>query len=1089
MKQKKWLLTAIPLAFLFVILFSMAYPASEAAPIPVSYIDETSDTPHSANAESVTNAVGGQLTAGFWYADGMISSGPLTTNGNVILILTDNCVFTVTGTGITVPAGSSLTIYPQSRGVSMGKLYSPVVLTGGSLKNVANIEYTTNAVKIDSGGPVTNYGTIRGTSATGYTIYSTVAVNVYNNATAFSTGNILPAGWGVYVGAGSTVENSGMIKRTNLDTSRATVFTGNNSIVVNKTGATIENTGACVYVGTGCTIQNYGLLNGTAEYGGNGVTGTSSTVINEAGGTIRAAGYGYAVHSMGTGFTVTNHGSITGLGTVVYNGGTSGGTVNNYGTISSKDGVGVSADNATVNNHGLIESGGYGVYSSKNSTINNYGTISGISTTGDGNGIMYLTCTVNNFATGIIKGGGSAIDATGGTVNNFGTIDGGTYGIAGRTAAAVTVTNDGIIKGSILGILASNNSPFTLTNNKTIDGGVTLSNAANNVTFRAGSEIKGNFSIGTGSSSLRFTGTPGPSLIYATVTGTSASIGNNTTMVYIDGTALPPLHTGDILTLISIKNTGTTTTLPKNPASETVGGYVVEIKIENRDLIAKIAAVNYAIEVTDTDTGGPLGAHNPYTFADAIVGYAPQTPLDVTVTNIGTNATGSLSVSLSGAGAASFTLSKTAIGSLAAGAYDTFTVQPNAGLACGTYTATVTVGPDAGNPNPITPISFEISFTVTPMASKTTLTSDLNPSDYGQIVIFTATVTAPPPGSGIPTGNVTFYIGGTPVSTVPLEPTGRAHYTTSTLTVGNHTVTAEYSGGPCYKGSVSSVLVQTVLSTTVKDFFINAIADAGSTIYPGGTVEVPAGASPTFRFSAKTGYAVSAVLVDGVPLTREQVELGYYTFRNVNSNHTIEVRSVAAIVLEITIHTGDGRADYSMNGRGFRTYTETVILPSRSFISLEAFAADGYDFKEWKRETIVYSSANISFDDVISDLRLDLYFIGGTGDDEGVNIWCWVLAAIALLAVLGFLWWFLFYYRRRYDVIKVESPIMRIIGDDKVRRKRAYHFTIEGEVPGDIHYSIGHKEDAEWKMIAPDQNGEYVVPKKEVVNDITITYR
>jgi len=44
-------------------------------------------------------------------------------------------------------------------------------------------------------------------------------------------------------------------------------------------------------------------------------------------------------------------------------------------------------------------------------------------------------------------------------------------------------------------------------------------------------------------------------------------------------------------------------------------------------------------------------------------------------------------------------------------------------------------------------------------------------------------------------------------------------------------------------------------------------------------------------------------------------------------------------------------------------------------------------------------------------------------------------------------------------------------------------------VPGDIHYSIGHKEDAEWKMIAPDQNGEYVVPKKEVVNDITITYR
>lgn len=95
------------------------------------------------------------------------------------------------------------------------------------------------------------------------------------------------------------------------------------------------------------------------------------------------------------------------------------------------------------------------------------------------------------------------------------------------------------------------------------------------------------------------------------------------------------------------------------------------------------------------------------TFTPAIVGYAAQTAHSVTIKNTGNKATGTLTAALSGANASSFTLSKRAIGSIAVGGSDSFTVVPKTGLSAGTYTAIVTVkGVD------MTPPKFTVSFTV-----------------------------------------------------------------------------------------------------------------------------------------------------------------------------------------------------------------------------------------------------------------------------------------------------------------------------------------------------------------------------------------
>src|SRR5207244_6040996 len=90
-------------------------------------------------------------------------------------------------------------------------------------------------------------------------------------------------------------------------------------------------------------------------------------------------------------------------------------------------------------------------------------------------------------------------------------------------------------------------------------------------------------------------------------------------------------------------------------------------------------------------------------------------------------------------------------------------------------------------------------------ASTTTLTSSANPSTLGQSVTLTATVTS---GSGTPTGSATFTIDGSNVGPVTLNASGVATFTTSTLTLGSHTVVAQYSGDATFAASTSNTINQ-----------------------------------------------------------------------------------------------------------------------------------------------------------------------------------------------------------------------------------------------------------------------------------------
>jgi len=89
--------------------------------------------------------------------------------------------------------------------------------------------------------------------------------------------------------------------------------------------------------------------------------------------------------------------------------------------------------------------------------------------------------------------------------------------------------------------------------------------------------------------------------------------------------------------------------------------------------------------------------------------------------------------------------------------------------------------------------------------TSTSITSSPNPSNCGQSVTITAVVTTTPPGSGTPTGTVTFKDGAATIATVALV-AGSASTSTSSLSVGPHVLTAVYNGSASHNTSTSASL-------------------------------------------------------------------------------------------------------------------------------------------------------------------------------------------------------------------------------------------------------------------------------------------
>ena len=116
-------------------------------------------------------------------------------------------------------------------------------------------------------------------------------------------------------------------------------------------------------------------------------------------------------------------------------------------------------------------------------------------------------------------------------------------------------------------------------------------------------------------------------------------------------------------------------------------------------------------------------------------------------------------------------------------------------------------------------------------ATSTAVVSTPNPSPYGQSVTFTATITGGGTGAGTPTGTVTFSQGATTLaSAVPVNGSGQATFSTTTLAVGSNIITASFTGTNGWQNSSGNAAPQVVQAVPL------AITASSASMTYGGTV-------------------------------------------------------------------------------------------------------------------------------------------------------------------------------------------------------------------------------------------------------------
>jgi autotransporter-associated beta strand protein len=216
------------------------------------------------------------------------------------------------------------------------------------------------------------------------------------------------------------------------------------------------------------------------------------------------------------------------------------------------------------------------------------------------------------------------------------------------------------------------------------------------------------------------------------------------------------------------------------------------------------------------------------------------------------------------------------------------TATLNVPLDAGSYTITASY---AGDPNFGGSASQPLAQVVNPAATATLVSSTPGAtSGLGDPVTFIARVAAVAPGSGTPTGSVTFTVDGH-ATTVPLDGTGTATLAAPALSVGSHTVTAAYGVSRDFQASTSAVYTQVVgqarivtgLTVSAADIFLGQPLTMTATVTSSASgVGVPSG-SVTFFIDGTTPLGTVGLVNGQASLSVGGVALGSHVISAVYS--------------------------------------------------------------------------------------------------------------------------------------------------------------------------------------------------------------
>ncbi len=126
--------------------------------------------------------------------------------------------------------------------------------------------------------------------------------------------------------------------------------------------------------------------------------------------------------------------------------------------------------------------------------------------------------------------------------------------------------------------------------------------------------------------------------------------------------------------------------------------------------------------------------------------------------------------------------------------------------------------------------------------------------------------------------------------------------------------------------SVKAYFKDTVYNKT--NYTISVTSNAGGIVQPSGVVNISEGADTTFNFISSKGYVISKVKIDGIDETTTPTN---YTFKNVKSNHTLNVTFASSNSvedfeeLESQIYPNPVKEEININNEIYNKYSEYAI--------------------------------------------------------------------------------------------------------------------------------------------------------------------
>jgi hypothetical protein len=221
------------------------------------------------------------------------------------------------------------------------------------------------------------------------------------------------------------------------------------------------------------------------------------------------------------------------------------------------------------------------------------------------------------------------------------------------------------------------------------------------------------------------------------------------------------------------------------------------------------------------------------------------------------------------------------------------------------------------------PHTITLTQTVQQGSTKVTLGSSANPSFDGQSVTFTTTVASGT--SNMPTGTIKFGDGNSVIGTSTLNASGVATFTTSTLAVGTHTITAAYSGDSNFSPTNSPVLSQVVQQS-----------NSGTTL---ASSLNPSTESQSILFTASVTSSAAVAPTGSVRFMDGSTQLGVANLSS-GGTATFSIASLAAGTHSITaVYSGDNNNDASTSNvlsqvvQKANTATAMTSTPAQPFVN------------------------------------------------------------------------------------------------------------------------------------------------------------